>query len=1261
MITLDNLKDVLTALNFVANDDVWTKKFANNAYLKVDFDKKKLIYPEDLGLEVNERQTCNFNAPENFVVFECVHRLLEKGYLPEHIILEPKWKVGHGASGGRADILVKNYENTPILIIECKTFGREFDKAWKETTNDGGQLFSYVEQEKSVNYVCLYASTIENHNIVVHQRIISVKDNKKLVADNPNAISYEKATNVKERYKVWKEIYHLEYTEKGIFESNILPYQIGKNKYTLEIDTSPITSFDMRGKYHDFRTILRSHAVSRRENAFEVLVNLFLCKIVDEKNNPEDLKFYWKGVAYDSYFDLVDRLQSLYHQGMKDYLNQDIVYISEQDIKDRFWAVKNHDNPTEREIIKLFRQLKYFKGLDFDFIKVTNQPNFEKNAKILIEVIQMWQNLRLTSTDHNQFLGDMFEYFLDNGVKQSEGQFFTPIPICKFIVSSLPLEQFLENETPPKVIDYACGSGHFLTEYADQITQLIQTQKADKDILPYYQNIYGIEKEDRLAKVAKVATFMHSRPNINIFDADALIPHANINNESFDILIANPPFAVEDFLSNIDEEHRNKFTLMNKVDNLGNKQIQCFFLERTWQLMNAGGMVGVIVPSSILNTSDGIHIETRAILLKYFDFISIVELGSNTFGKTGTNTVILFLKRKSEKPEQFEQFNARIDGFFNDYGEAVHQGDIAYQDNGIIQEYCQYQEIDVELYQAFLQGELKHDLFSHELFHLYRNEFDNSTEVKNKKKTKTFEALSIEEQKAQLDKMLLNFIKEKEREKLKYFTLAKHNAKKDNIAQKVLIIKSPSDNTAQKAFLGYEWSNAKNSEGISYRGGNTVYDIQTPMFDPKNRLNPNKLSYLIHQQFLGNTVTVPNELNAFVSYSSLTEMLDFGRVDFDKAIRTSIQKKIEIQSKYPLKDLGLLLAKIQGNTTKIEKRDILENGKYPVITQETDRVVSGYTNNENAITDLPLIVFGDHSCTFKYIDFPFIRGADGTQLLKFTESELKSKYVFYYLQGIKIENYEKYERHFKYLKNTKIPLPPLDIQEQIIKECQAIDNEYETSRMSIETYREKIAKIFNDLEIISGGVKRFKISELCLTNPSKSEIRQLADDLIVSFIEMSSVSNHGYIEHKVDKLLGEVRKGSYTYFAENDVIIAKITPCMENGKCALATGLTNGIALGSSEFHVFRSKSDELNPKFLFYFLNRESIRKEAEKNMTGASGHRRVPIGFYESLIVPLPEPTEQQKIITQIEQYEQEIQKAEMVMSGIAERKKAVLATYL
>jgi type I restriction enzyme M protein len=79
----------------------------------------------------------------------------------------------------------------------------------------------------------------------------------------------------------------------------------------------------------------------------------------------------------------------------------------------------------------------------------------------------MLQDIRLKTDQQNQFLGDMFEGFLDQGIKQSEGQFFTPMPIVKFILSSLPLERIiLEHEQPPKVIDYACGAGHFLNEYA---------------------------------------------------------------------------------------------------------------------------------------------------------------------------------------------------------------------------------------------------------------------------------------------------------------------------------------------------------------------------------------------------------------------------------------------------------------------------------------------------------------------------------------------------------------------------------------------------------------------------------------------------------------------------------------------------------------------------------------------------------------------------------------------------------------------------
>lgn len=198
------------------------------------------------------------------------------------------------------------------------------------------------------------------------------------------------------------------------------------------------------------------------------------------------------------------------------------------------------------------------------------------------------------------------------------------------------------------------------------------------------------------------------------------------------------------------------------------------------------------------------------------------------------------------------------------------------------------------------------------------------------------------------------------------------------------------------------------------------------------------------------------------------------------------------------------------------------------------------------------------------------------------------------------------------------------------------------------------------LPLESAQYENTKLSDLAVFNPSKSEIRELDDDLVVSFVEMASVSNNGFIEKTVDKPLKEVRKGSYTYFAENDIILAKITPCMENGKCALATGLTNRIGMGSSEFHVIRA-NDKVNNKFLFLLLNRDSVRKVAEQNMTGSSGHRRVPITFYESLQVPVPPLAEQEKIVQQIEALEAQIAQAQKVIDDAPQQKQAILQKYL
>ena len=141
---------------------------------------------------------------------------------------------------------------------------------------------------------------------------------------------------------------------------------------------------------------------------------------------------------------------------------------------------------------------------------------------------------------------------------------------------------------------------------------------------------------------------------------------------------------------------------------------------------------------------------------------------------------------------------------------------------------------------------------------------------------------------------------------------------------------------------------------------------------------------------------------------------------------------------------------------------------------------------------------------------------------------------------------------------------------------------------------------------------------------------------------MASVSDKGFIAYREDKLLRDLKKGSYTYFKENDIIIAKITPCMENGKCALATGLTNSLAMGSSEFHVIRADEKIVLGKYIFNLLNRESVRKEAAKNMTGSSGHRRVPASFYENYKISLPPLEIQTQIVQECEEVDAEVNKA-------------------
>ena len=144
-----------------------------------------------------------------------------------------------------------------------------------------------------------------------------------------------------------------------------------------------------------------------------------------------------------------------------------------------------------------------------------------------------------------------------------------------------------------------------------------------------------------------------------------------------------------------------------------------------------------------------------------------------------------------------------------------------------------------------------------------------------------------------------------------------------------------------------------------------------------------------------------------------------------------------------------------------------------------------------------------------------------------------------------------------------------------------------------------------------------KLGEVCLINPKSCTLR---DDTEVSFIPMTKVGEHGEFDASEIKNYSEVKKG-FTNFQNGDILFAKITPCMENGKGAIAHNMKNGIGFGSTEFHVLRPDTDKITSEWLYYLTTWKAFRKEAERNMTGSAGQKRVPKTFLEKYVVNLPD----------------------------------------
>lgn len=521
-----------------------------------------------------------------------------------------------------------------------------------------------------------------------------------------------------------------------------------------------------------------------------------------------------------------------------------------------------------------------------------DNASFEENAKVVKEVVELIQGYRIRYNKRQQYLSDFFELLLTTGLKQEAGQYFTPVPIAQFIIKSLPLDSIMaeklsrkDGEILPYMIDYAAGSGHFITEFMHEIQDIINNCDTSKYIeetkkhLINWQNchfdwatdyVYGIEKDYRLVKVGKVGCYLHGDGLANVILSDGLANFCNnkeykgklrkqVNdsqkdNQQFDIVLSNPPYSVSSFRQTTRDYYTEQdFELYNSLTD-NSSEIECLFVERTKQLLKEGGIAGVILPSSILSNS-GIYTKAREIILQYFDIVAITELGSNTFMATNTNTVVLFLRRRDN------YFAANTKSAVETYFRTLNDVTI----NGIETPVSKYvahvwDGLDYVDYVTLLQKSPNDKVKAHEIYAEYKKK------ISAKSDAKLYEAvLSIEV------------------EKLLYFILA--------YPQKVVIVRS-GEKDVEKRFLGYEFSNRRGNEGIHAIQKGKNIDECTQLFDINSWDNPDKASTYVYRAFKGDCVSpIAENMQSHISRMSLVDMLSFERDTFEKFISTTAKKK----------------------------------------------------------------------------------------------------------------------------------------------------------------------------------------------------------------------------------------------------------------------------------------------------------------------------------------------------------------------------------
>ena len=1243
---------LLDALKFGAKNNKGVRKKSVNGYtLKVDFANERIIYGE--GIRIGDQTTSNFSHEENLVVLECVHRLLKKEYEPEHLTLEPKWQVGRGVSGGKADILVRDRDGKTMLIIECKTWGAEFDKEQKRMLAGGGQLFSYLQQDKNAKYLCLYASDIDSGIVKYNNAIVKIQDREEDIKarhEDDSVKLYRDAKNKEDLYEVWKERFNLYFHYNGIFENDVNPYKI-ELKPLKKKDLLPFS--EAEGVFNRFAEILRHNNISDNANAFNRVLSLLLCKMVDEEKGDDEVLDFQVKEGEDTPEKIHDRLQNLYQTGMKKYLLESVVYHSDDEITK---IIKKYPDQTPLEKIqKIFREIKYYTNNEFAFKEVHNKELFGQNSRVLNEVIKMLQNHRFKYTKKQQILGDFFELMLNHGVKQSEGQFFTPVPLVRFILLSIGLERVIEQKLAsgeerflPKILDYACGSGHFLTESIDELQKYLESmperkngnqavaRAINKTRNRYREStewakdyIFGVEKDYRLARASQIACFINGDGEANIIFGDGLKNHKRLDDAGkFDMIVANPPYSVKAF-KNYLHVPKGEYSLLDFLGENAN-EIQVLFLERAAQMLAHGGIAGIIMPSSTLSNG-GIDTHARKLILRKFEIKAIAELGSAAFTATPINTVILFMRRR---PDCFAKDRCYIAEDLFTGKRRLRKHDFIDSKKLLANFAAQKRGLSVKEYKTLIDG-------------------NPSAAVR---KCGWFKSYRAEKNKGDTEKKFLDSVLEREKEKFYYYMLCMDSGYE---SQRLVVVNSGNDSNEQKLFRGYSYSARKGKEGIKVsRDANGKYDGK--MYDDDDHCNPGRASSYILANIWGDApAAIDDSLKKNIKRSLLADCLDFDDTQFPAAFHIESaraenareaddnwSRQILDSSKWPVAQLHDNMRTITP-PFKFLKSQFASKGKFPIIDQSQNEV-AGWTNDKSKLVTegLPAVIFGDHTCCVKYADTPFAQGADGIKIIAAAEG-LSPKFLYYWLQQSAPLLSSGYKRHFTQLKRCQIPLPPPSVQKKIIAECDGIE------KVTINAAREK-ARLLTAATAqipVDNNWPNMRVADVCSME---------------SHTPQPFEGEKPYYDTETIGVCGvEKEPVSVTYAGR---------PCRANclpppGTVGFATmkGARKTVlidsslagALFSNGFR-FLTPNEGLNAKFLLAVVRSDYFQKQKDRASSGGI-MANITIRNAANLGIPVPEAAVQERIGNEMEENDLRIAELEKEIAVAQERKIAVLKKHL